>query len=54
MDEGSDFLAVQHLLQVAYDVHIEDVDGQVVLGSLQFLSLVTAMASSITRNRATA
>ena len=32
MDEGSDFLAVQHLLQVAYDVHIEDVDGQVVLG----------------------
>ena len=31
MNEGTDFLAIQYLLQVAKDVHVKNIDGQVVL-----------------------
>ena len=28
---GADGLAIEHFLQVAYHIHVEDVDGQVVV-----------------------
>ena len=31
MHEGADFLACHHLLEVAYDVHVEDIDGQIIV-----------------------